>query len=642
MPISRRNLIKAGAATAAASATGLPALARMAQARGKRDKRDKQISASPSSLYDPDKGAFTREMPIPAVLRDKAGGLNPGPGKVYHGIAPEFAPAHPDHDTDWDLAALRTYEMIAESNYAEIIPGVMTPVFTYRDANDAPGSGGTPGPTVLANFNEPAVVRFTNRLDANSTYVEHDIELSTHLHGAHNPAHSDGSPSFYVLPGYSRDYFYPNAVPKRLIDGEMRSDPGTIPSTMWYHDHAMDITSFNVNHGLAGMYLMLDELEASFMDGPRSLLPDIRCALDQPDECYDVPLVLSDQKFNEDGTIAYDFLDHNGRLGDVFTVNGIAQPFFRVQRRKYRFRVLNCSSARYYTIRLSNKNSFLRIASDSWLLPEAFAARECSICPGQRADLIVDFRDAPDEVFLENIMQQTDGRKPDGTDRSKPTPLLKFVVEGPNVAADVGIEPGTKLRPFEPIREEDIVRTRVFEFERRRGAWVVNDEFFNPRRADAVPEIDPTGRAAERWILRNKSGGWYHPVHIHLEHHEVQQINGKRPALEHCARMDLTSLEGGQEAEVFLRFRTFTGPFVFHCHIIEHEDMRMMAQFDPRHPGEESPLDEVSEIDPAVSGVPLACPDLEPTLYFEAAGDTEKLEGRGVGAHCEFEPLEED
>jgi hypothetical protein len=182
----------------------------------------------------------------------------------------------------------------------------------------------------------------------------------------------------------------------------------------------------------------------------------------------------------------------------------------------------------------------------------------------------------------------------------------------------------------------------VFEFKRRRGAWVVNDEFFNPLRADAVPEIDPTGQAAERWIIKNGGGGWWHPIHVHLEHHEVQLIDGQAPNRENAARMDLTNLEGGQEAEIFMRFRTFTGPFVFHCHIIEHEDMRMMAQFDPRPAGEDSPLDEVTELDHAVSGVPIACEDLEPKLFFDAAGDLEKLEGRGVGIHCEFEALEED
>ena len=106
-------------------------------------------------------------MPIPAVLRDTA--LNPAPGNVFHGIAPEFSPTHRDHEPEWNMAALRTYEMVVEQNYAEIIPGVDTPVFTYRDANLAPGKGGAPGPTIIANFNEPAVIRFTNRLEAKNT-----------------------------------------------------------------------------------------------------------------------------------------------------------------------------------------------------------------------------------------------------------------------------------------------------------------------------------------------------------------------------------------------------------------------------------------------------------------------------------------
>ena len=99
----------------------------------------------------------------------------------------------------------------------------------------------------------------------------------------------------------------------------------------------MDITGFNVSRGLAGLYLVVDERETHLAD--TNVLP----AIGGP---FDIGLALTDQRFNADGTLFYDFLDHNGRLGDVFTVNGVAQPFFRVQRRKYRFRLLNASNAR--------------------------------------------------------------------------------------------------------------------------------------------------------------------------------------------------------------------------------------------------------------------------------------------------------
>jgi FtsP/CotA-like multicopper oxidase with cupredoxin domain len=577
---------------------------------------------------------YPARRPTPGQVYHGAGGA---PGQVFHGIAPEFDRAHPDHDPDWDRNPLKSYKMFIEQRIAQIIPGVNTPVFTYRDANKPAGQGTAPGPTILARFNEPIAVRLHNDLVAAKTYVHHDIETSAHHHSGHNPAHADGHPAFYTLPGKARDYYYPNIVPKRVINGVRQFDRTDIPSTTWYHDHAMDITGFNVSRGLAGYYLMLDELEERLMT--TNVLPKSQHLTPNNAPQFDIPLALTDQSFNADGTLVYDFLDHDGRLGDVFTVNGAVQPYFKVQRRKYRFRVLNASNARYYQLRLSGGQKFLRIGKDGWLFPYAVAAKEALLCSGERADIIVDFRDAPSVVYLENIMRQTNGRKPDGPDPNRPTPLVKFIVEGAAVVNDATVAAGTPLRPHDPIKAADITVTRVFEFNRGNGAWQVNGRFFNPRRADAVPARDEDGVAAERWIFKNGGGGWWHPIHTHLEHHEVQKINGKAPSIEQRFKSDLVNLEGNDVAEVFIHLRTFTGPFVFHCHIVEHEDMRMMGTHDPRPTGERSRLDGVTEIDPMVSGVPPTCEELEPTLFFDAAGDVDRLEGRGVGIPCDdFKP----
>ena len=206
----------------------------------------------------------------------------------------------------------------------------------------------------------------------------------------------------------------------------------------------------------------------------------------------------------------------------------------------------------------------------------------------------------------------------------------------PPVPNDVTVEPGTPLRPFVPIREDEVVATRSFRFERTNGAWAVNNRFFNPRRADAAPEVN----SAERWILENHAGGRWHPIHVHLEHHQVLTIDGHEPPFHRRFRVDTTNLRGGGRAEVLMSFRTFSGPFVFHCHNLEHEDMRMMGVFDPRPAGEETPLDGETEIDPVVSGVVPPCEELEhdERLFFERAGDLDILEGRGVGVpECEFD-----
>ena len=209
---------------------------------------------------------------------------------------------------------------------------------------------------------------------------------------------------------------------------------------------------------------------------------------------------------------------------------------------------------------------------------------------------------------------------------------------------DYSIDENTALRPHDPILEKDIVVTRTFDFDRRQGAWQINDEFFNPRRCskddegeDVTPTIDPEGIKAERWILKNKSGGWWHPIHIHLEHHEIQKMNGRTPPRTRQGKSDVSSLSGNGEAEIFMRFRTFEGPFAFHCHNLEHEDMRMMGVFEPMREGGTPRLDGISEIDPLFSGIDetLTCEDIEQQILFEHVGDTKLLEGRGVGIPCD-------
>ena len=194
-----------------------------------------------------------------------------------------------------------------------------------------------------------------------------------------------------------------------------------------------------------------------------------------------------------------------------------------------------------------------------------------------------------------------------------------------------------------PLDPADVVATREFRFDRSNGAWTVNNHFFNPLRADAVPELG----TMERWFLTNDSGGWWHPIHLHLDGMQVlrqeSRPDGLRP--QHCFNNDLVDLEGNDRAEVLVRWSTFAGPFVFHCHNVEHEDMRMMGVNDPRPAGEDTPLDGETEIDPVVSGVATSCEELaeDGRIFFDAEGDVDRLLGRGVGifdeetAECDFD-----
>ena len=522
----------------------------------------KSEAADVSKLPKPAFTPFVQPLPVPPRLRDAVLGCAPGSPEaklcskeVWHGIAPEFDPAHPSHHPDWDRKPLRCYEMTYQECIHEWVPGIKTPSLGFN--------GCVPGPTFRARLGEPMVIRVHNPLD---------IESSLHHHGAHSPSHSDGHPCFYTLHGETRDYYYPNCVPRNADGSEDWSES---PSTMWYHDHGNDVTAHNVAHGLAGFSIFTDPFEEDLI--AKNILP----AIDGPDgehAPYDVPMALTDQLLNLDGTISWDPLDHDGRIGNLFCVNGVVQPFMNVERRKYRLRLLGCSLARIYELRLSNNAPMWQIGNDSWLLPKPVTVTRITLPPGKRADVIVDFSKLPagSEIYLENIMEQTDGRKPKGISTKNPDRLVKFKVIGGAVRNDITINANTPLRPHHEIPASELVATRDFKLGRSNGAWIINGEFYSPFRADA----DPLVNSAERWNLTNGSGGWEHPVHIHLESHQITKMNGVRPREVWAYKSDVTHLGTNTTAEIQMRFRTFCGPFVFHCHNNNHEDMRMMKQFE--------------------------------------------------------------
>jgi spore coat protein A len=525
--LDRRDLLKLGLGAAGAAALGGLAWPRAALGDG----------PPPTPLrFTP----FSQDLPLPSALTP----VDPFPTAVPLDSASPAA----------------FYEVHMRRGLAEIIPGVETPILGYTTAGQP---GQYPGPSIFGKAGRQDVVRHVNELD---------IETSIHQHGGHNAPDFDGYPNDFIEPGKTpfafKDYLYPNEP--------AGGDPNDNPSTLWYHDHAMDITGPNVYAGLAGLYPSTDALEDELVDQARHVLPAT---------AFDVPLVLQDRRFNPDGSLFYDPFSHDGFLGDVYVVNGKAQPRFHVQPRRYRFRLLNGANARIFMLRLSNGAPFLQVGADSWLLPFAIQRNRILLAMAQRADVIVDFSGASgSEVFLENILVQDSGRGPGG-DLRKPdvrvpgVPLVKFIVDLPlGDEREATIQAGQEVRPHSRILPNEIKATRTFEFNRSNGAWQINSRFFDPNRTDASPVLG----TAERWILKNGGGGWWHPIHIHDEAHQVVSFNGRPVPPDQQFKSDTTLLGPGDQAEVFMRFREFRGRYVFHCHNIEHEDMRMMGRFDVR------------------------------------------------------------
>jgi FtsP/CotA-like multicopper oxidase with cupredoxin domain len=439
-------------------------------------------------------------------------------------------------------------------------------------------------------------VRVFNRLPENHVGFGRP-EMTMHLHGTHSPALSDGFPedtffqgqSFRTVfhPGESFDYFYPQTDVGVGIAGfgSGEPDPGERPACLWYHDHLLDFTGPNNYHGLHGFYLNFDELDSDNEQDPNP------AALRLPSGPFDIPLALQDKRFAPDGSLVFDQFDFDGFLGDKFVVNGKIQPFLRVKRRKYRFRVLNGSNARFYMIFLTDAANrtfpMTQIARGSSLLAFPLQVESCLMGNAMRMEVVIDFADPRfdnvSELFLENRVVQEDGRGPEGKfdDPEVVVPgvkLLKFVLE--ERVPDPSRVPPT-LRAFAPVSQEEIAQATVrrFEYERSGGQWVINDQVVDIN----DPMVSPHVNTPEIWKLINKSGGWWHPIHTHLEFGRVLRRNGRRPPLDErdgVAKVDTVLLGPNSEVDVFFRFRDYCGPFVNHCHNQEHEDHAMMMRYD--------------------------------------------------------------
>ncbi|GAA3659134.1 multicopper oxidase family protein [Nonomuraea antimicrobica] len=417
------------------------------------------------------------------------------------------------------------YEITQRAAEVEILPGLRTQVWGYN--------GIFPGPTIVSRSGRQTVVRHRNELPE---------PVVVHLHGGRTPAEHDGYPTDLIDPGGSFDYVYP-------LD--------QAAATLWYHDHRMQFTGPQVYKGLAGFHLVQDAQED---------------ALPLPKGERDVPLMIVDRAFAEDGSMIYpdvhsDYI--SGVLGDVVLVNGAPWPLMEVDAARYRFRLLNASNARRYRLALDpappSGPAFVQVGSDLGLLSAPLPHDELQIASAERFDVIVDFSQYPvgQEVTMVN-------RLGDGGSAN----VMRFKVA--RRAADDSSIPA-RLVEVRPLSPSDAVVERTFTFQRgsvqHEGMpmWTVNGQAFTP---DTIA-ADPALGTVERWRLHALNV--YHPIHIHLAPFQVLE-----PSPYATGWKDTVDLASGDQVEVLLRFEGYRGKYVFHCHNLEHEDMMMMANFQVR------------------------------------------------------------
>ncbi|HJZ73133.1 MAG TPA: multicopper oxidase domain-containing protein [Vicinamibacterales bacterium] len=455
----------------------------------------------------------------------------------------------------------------------------------------------SPGPTYLANYGIPQLVRNINALPpANQNGGFGLPSVTTHLHNGHTPSESDGNPCDFYPGGNFCDQYYPNVLAGFNSDHSPTGDVNESLSTLWYHDHRVDFTSQNTYKGLLGFYCLFNEFDT----GDESTgfhLPSF--------PQFDIPLAFADKVYDpSSGLLAFDLFNLDGILGDKFLVNGKIQPFFRVQPRRYRFRLLDTGPSRFYQFFLTDpsnmgaQNPFFVIANDGNLLPAPVKVSSVRIGVAERVDIIIDFKNfAGKTVYLENRLRQINGMGPvppqglvpgqvecsdafgnllsDIVPAGQGNLLLQFRVSG-NPVSDGSADPNIDHITYYQLPDTTATPrvTRTFKFDRLNGQWSINGQFMD---CDHF-RFRVQQNSVENWILFNATGDWTHPIHIHLEEHQILSRNRVPPPLAvEQSRKDVTQLHQNERVLLFFRFRDWLGKYPIHCHNVIHEDHAMMG-----------------------------------------------------------------
>jgi FtsP/CotA-like multicopper oxidase with cupredoxin domain len=454
----------------------------------------------------------------------------------------------------------------------------------------------SPGPTYAAQYGVGQLTRNHNALPPLSQNGGFGMpSVTTHLHNGHTASESDGNPLDFFEIGHFYDQHYPNVLAGFASTNEPNGDINESLSTLWYHDHRVDFTSQNTYKGLVGFYLLFNQFDTGNEEtGFR--LPSY--------PQFDIPLAFADKFFDDSGELAFDLFNLDGILGDKFLVNGTVQPFFQVQPRRYRFRLLDTGPSRFYSYfltdpsNLSANNPFWVIANDGNLLPAPVQVSTVRIGPAERVDIIIDFSQfAGKSIFLENRLLQINGQGPvpplgftpgqvecsdtNGNVLSDIRPagqgdlLLRFAVSSKPVK-DNSLPPSKQTFYSLPSTNATPRITRTFKFDRLNGQWSVNGQFVDTDRSSFRFTVQQN--SVENWLLTNLTGDWTHPIHIHLEEHQILSRNRMpNPLAAENSRKDVTQLHPNERVLLFFRFRDWLGRYPIHCHNVVHEDHAMMA-----------------------------------------------------------------
>ncbi len=539
-----------------------------------------QPGAPPAAPFSPQLKRFSVPLPLPPLL----------------------SPHQTTADTDCYEIEVQETVLRLSTELTDNTPITLTlPVWGMRGRGQTEFSA--PGPLIRqrgggkARGGRQSMIRFLNRLpvvpglpaiDPLQACQRHEPgnpnrnSFVVHMHGMNSLPYYDGYALDCIPPNYYKDYVYPN-------DSQ---------GTLWYHDHSMDRTSENVYAGLAGMYLVETDEEKG---------------IGLPDVAYDIPLMIQDRMFDATGRMrCFNANNHTSFYGDVILVNGAPFPVLEVERRPYRFRLLNASLSRTYQLALSQPNieksiggTIAVIGTDEGFLPSpvyvSTACQTIALGVAERYDIVIDFSQyqSGEKVYLRNVGFTG---TPDTDDR--PHTIMQFKI----LAGDClpGELPTTLPSEFREIPESQALRTRSFRFNKSGAFWTINGKTWESSRFDANPGLNDV----EIWEFINQGSGWVHPIHPHLVRFRILDRNGIAPPCYQRGWKDVVLVGALERVRVLAQFSPHAGKYMMHCHNLVHEDHAMMTQFEVGSGGA-SPLSKPAQ------PIPVSLPEMSPPPWVE-------------------------
>ena len=425
-----------------------------------------------------------------------------------------------------DRAGRKIFELELQAGTSDLLPGTQTETWGANDVHL--------GPTLRVRHGDSLRMEVENQLPETTT---------VHWHGMHLPADADGGPHQTISPGETW-------TPEWTVD-----QPA---ATLWYHPHMLGVTEDHVYRGIAGL-IIVDDPEAVALPLPK------RYGVD------DFPLIIQDKRLDDDGSLDFSkgMISPTGRLGDTILVNGTFDPSLRVTRERIRLRLLNASNARVYNVGFSDDRPFQLIGTDGGLLGTPERTTRVQLSPGERAEALVQVRPG-ERVVLRSFEPDLgtnfwDGRFAGGDDT--------FDLVELRAAARLEAAPEV---PERLVRVEELRApraTRTFELS---GQSSINGREMEMQRIDIVASPG----AVEHWEVRNASGT-PHNFHPHGVHFRVVDYAGHAPPAALAGWKDTVYVPPNESVRFLVRLPEYSDretPYMFHCHVLQHEDRGMMGQ----------------------------------------------------------------